>query len=232
MAAAACPCDRPRVRPGLDAILFDLDGTLVDSVGLILDTYRHTMRAYAADPLPGDDVWLARIGEPLVDVLAPYAAQFGVPIDTIVATYREHYVLHHDDRTRVFDGVFDVLEGLAARGVRLGLVSGKSRVGIERTVSFTGLDRFFRVRIGADDCPTGKPDPGPLHLAAARLGADPARTAYVGDAPVDVRAAKAAGMWAVAVRWGPFPPEVIDPLGPDEVVEAVADLARLVGVDP
>lgn len=218
----------PRVRPPLEALLFDLDGTLVDSVGLILDAYRFTMHAYAADPLPGDDVWLARIGEPLVEVLAPYATRFGVTIDDLVDTYRAHYVEHHDARTRLFDGVLSVLETLAARGTRLGLVSGKSRVGIERTVAFTGLDRFFDVRIGADDCERGKPAPDPLHLAASRLGATPARTAYVGDAPVDVRAAKAAGMWSVAVRWGPFAPEVIDPLEPDEVVERVDDLIGLV----
>lgn len=213
------------MRPRLDAVLFDLDGTLVDSVALILESFRFTVGRYGAEV--DDAVWLARIGEPLVEVLAPYAERFGVAVEDVVATYREHYVEHHDARTRVFDGVVAALEAVAAKGVRLGLVSGKSRVGIERTVAFTGLDRFFPVRIGADDCANGKPNADPLLLAAERLGVAAGRTAYVGDAPVDVKAAKAARMWSVAVRWGPFSADVIDPLGPDEVFERVEQIAGL-----
>ena len=95
-----------------------------------------------------------------------------------------------------------VLETLRAEGRRLGIVTAKRRATVELAFSFLPLERFFDVVVGSDDTERHKPDPEPLLYALEQLDAEPQQAAYVGDSPFDIRAAKAAGVHAVAVTWG------------------------------
>lgn len=182
------------------SILFDLDGTLLDSIPLILASFRHTLTAHGFEPGP-DDRWLETIGRPLRSQLASVARD-EAELDAMRATYRDYYVAHHDRYVRSFPGVFDALASLRDRGVAMGIVSGKVRRGIERGLRHTQLAEFFDVLVGADDLAEHKPHPAPLRRAAEALGATDG--IYVGDAPGDMEAARRAGMEAVACLWGPF----------------------------
>ncbi len=201
-------------------ILFDLDGTLLDSIPLILASFRHTLAAHGIDP-GSDDRWLDTIGQPLRTQLGAVARQ-EAELDAMVATYRDYFVAHHDSYVCAFPGVFDALVSLRDRGVTMGIVSGKVRRGIERGLRHTELAEFFDVLVGADDVAEHKPHPAPLCRAAEALGATDAL--YVGDAPGDMQAARRAGMEAVACLWGPFDRDVLDA---DRYLSRPAELAEL-----
>lgn len=199
------------------AILFDLDGTLLDSIPLILASFRHTVAAHGRSPID-DDAWLSSIGQPLTVQLRGIARD-AAELGAMLTTYREYFIAHHDEYVRAFPGIPQALASLKGRGVRMGVVSGKVRRGIERGLRHTGLMPLFDVLVGADDHPEHKPSPAPLILARERLGVDV--TAYVGDAPGDMEAARRAGMRAVACLWGPFERTALDAdvwlSAPDEI---------------
>jgi pyrophosphatase PpaX len=202
------------------AILFDLDGTLVDSIPLILASFRHTVAAHGAAPVD-DGRWLTTAGQALRTQLATVARD-DAELEAMVATYSDYYVTNHDDHVRAFAGVRDALARLRDRGVVMGIVSGKTRRGIERGLAHTRLGEFFEVLVGADDLPEHKPHPAPLLRAADALGGT--GPIYVGDAPGDMEAARRAGMPAIACLWGPFDRAA---LAADRYLTSPAELADL-----
>lgn len=212
--------------PTWSAVLFDLDGTLADTVGLILRCYRHTMSAHRGGPLP-DERWLATIGRPLRDQLLDFAEdeeEAAAMLETYVAFQRTV----HDDMVRPYPGAVEVLDELRGGGTRLGVVTSKRREMAERTLSCCGFLDRFDVLIGADDVSAGKPDPEPVLAALERLGdADPGRTLFVGDSPFDVIAGREAGVRTAAALWGPFPREVLEEAGPDYFVRTIAEIRTL-----
>lgn len=206
----------------METILFDLDGTLVDSIGLILASFRHTMAEHRGGAY-GDEHWLRTIGQPLRVQLSEIARD-EADTDAMLATYEAFYVAHHDTYVRPFPGIPSVVRALRERGVRLGIVSGKRRRGILRTIRHAQLESYFEVLVGADDSDEHKPHPAPLFKAMETLGSDPRRTAYVGDAPQDIIAARRAGVRAIACLWGPFSREELATHEPDDWLEQVQEI--------
>ena len=207
----------------LDTFLFDLDGTLLDSVDLILSSYRHTALTHRG-VAPDDDVWLAGLGTPLRAQLRELSDD-PAEIEAMAATYRAYNLANHDRMVRPFDGVVDAVRGLARRGP-LGLVTSKLHYGALRGLRAAGLEEAFTVVVGADDVDRHKPDPAPVLAAVNRLGADFARTVFVGDSPHDMAAGRAAGVKTAAALWGPFPREALEPHRPDFWLYAPADLEQ------
>jgi len=118
-----------------------------------------------------------------------------------------------------------VLVRLHEEGRTLGIVTAKRRATVELAFAQVPLGHLFQTIVGGDETERHKPDPAPLLLAAERLHADPAETAYVGDSPFDVRAAKAAGMFAVAVTWGRIHErERLEAEEPDAIVDTAKEL--------
>jgi pyrophosphatase PpaX len=196
---------RERVGPGYDRhvrypiVLFDLDGTLIDSGPIILASMRHASRAVLGVEIDEDRVRAAIGGPGLVAQMRELDSD---RVDELVAAYRAHNEPLHDE-LEAFAGVLDVLPRLRERGHRLGIVTAKRRVTAELAFDrFPLLREQIEVFVGADDTELHKPDPDPLLEALDRLGARPGRAAYVGDSPFDVRAARAGGLFAVAVGWG------------------------------
>ena len=204
--------------------LFDLDGTLLDSVELILASYRHTALAHRGEA-PDDAVWLAGLGTPLRTQLR-HLSDDPAEIEAMAETYREHNLANHDRMVRPYDGVVEAVRALALRAT-LGLVTSKLRYGALRGLRVAGLEDAFAVVIGADDVDRHKPDPAPVLAAVERLGADPATTVFVGDSPHDMAAGRAAGVRTAAVLWGPFPREALEPHQPDRWLYTPQDLATL-----
>jgi pyrophosphatase PpaX len=179
-------------------VLFDLDGTVIDSGAIILASMRH-----AAETVVGGDYTDAElmktVGGPGLE--AQMSALDPTRIDELVHVYREHNEPLHDT-LQSFAGIEDVLATLKGEGRRLGIVTAKRRVTVDLAFARLPLERFFDVVVGGDETDRHKPDPAPLLLALERLGAAPADAAYVGDSPFDMQAAKAGGLYAVGVSWG------------------------------
>ncbi|HLX32013.1 MAG TPA: HAD-IA family hydrolase [Gaiellaceae bacterium] len=202
-------------------VLFDLDGTVVDSGAIILASMRHATREVLGRDY-SDEELLRTVGGPGLEAqmhaLAPERA------DELVAVYRAHNLPLHD-HLEACPGMDVVLAQLHEEGRRLGVVSAKRRDTVELAFANVPLGHLFETIVGGDETERHKPDPEPLLLGAERLGADPVQTAYVGDSPFDVRAAKAAGMFAVAVTWGRIHDRArLEAEEPDVIVDRAEEL--------
>jgi pyrophosphatase PpaX len=181
-----------------ETVLFDLDGTVVDSGAIILASMRHATQEVLGRDY-SDEELLQAVGGPGLE--AQMFALAPDHVERLVDVYRAHNEPLHDD-LEACAGIQDVLVRLRGEGRRLGVVTAKRRSTVALAFARVPLGHLFEAVVGGDETERHKPDPEPLLLGAERLGADPAATAYVGDSPFDVRAAKAAGMCAVAVTWG------------------------------
>jgi pyrophosphatase PpaX len=179
-------------------VLFDLDGTVVDSGAIILASMRHAAKEVLGVEPPEDEL-MAAVGGPGLE--AQMRALAPDRVEELVLTYRAHNEPLHDELA-CCAGMDDVLVKLKDEGRCLGVVSAKRRETIELAFRTVPLGHLFDVVVGGDETERHKPQPEPLLLAAERLRVDPKSCAYVGDSPFDVRAAKAAGMFSVAVTWG------------------------------
>lgn len=211
--------------PPISTVLFDLDGTLIDSIRLIIDSYHHTLAVHGIAPR-SDAEWLAGIGTPLWVQFAEWAHDADA-MQAMVATYREYNLEHHDSRVTAYPGVIGMVQHLQARGVRLGLVTSKNNPGARRGLRLIGIEEAMEVIIGADDVQNPKPHPEPIHLALDRLGVSADTTIYVGDSLHDMHSGRAAGVRTGAVLWGPFGRDHLAPAQPDHWLERPEDLAML-----
>lgn len=202
-------------------VLFDLDGTVVDSGGIILASMRHATREVLGRDF-GDAELMQAVGGPGLEAqMAVFAPE---RVDELVRVYRDHNEPLHEE-LEACAGMEDVLVRLHAEGRRLGVVTAKRRATVELAFARVPLAHLFETIVGGDETEKHKPDPEPLLLAAERMHASPAETAYVGDSPFDIRAAKAAGMYAIAVTWGRIHDrERLEREEPDAIVERAEEL--------
>lgn len=207
------------------AVLFDLDGTLVDTVPFILAATRHTFEGYGSGPT--DAEWIAGIGTPLRAQLASFARD-PADVEGLFQRYRAYWLEHHDRETRCFPGALDVVGELARRGHPIGIVTAKIEQGAHRTLRHTGLLPLVGAIVGADSCANAKPHPEPVLLALERLGAEPSRAVMVGDSPHDLAAARAAGARAAAALWGACSREALQAGGAEFLLSDVREVPDLV----
>ncbi|MBA3495914.1 MAG: HAD-IA family hydrolase [Gemmatimonadales bacterium] len=203
-------------------VLFDLDGTLIDSVRLILDSYHHTLAAHGLTPRT-DEHWLRGVGTPLSVQLAEWGHD-PAALNAMIATYREYNLANHDQMVTVYPGVVAAVEALRAAGLGTGLVTSKNRHGALRGLTLVKLERMMDVLVCADEVTNPKPHPEPVEKALALLGADPRATVYVGDSIHDMVSGRAAGVRTAAALWGPFAREHLEDATPDYWLETPGDL--------
>lgn len=206
------------------AILFDLDGTLVDTVPFILAAVRHAFDGQGR--CPTDSEWIAGIGTPLRTQLESFAATPEMA-EILLARYRAYWLAEHDRSTRCFPGAFETVSGLAGRGHPLAVVTAKVVEGAHRTLRLTRLDAHMSAVIGADSCARAKPDPEPVRLALARLGRTPAEAVMIGDSPHDLAAGRGAGVRTIAALWGACTRDALQAAGPDHLLEDITALPAL-----
>ena len=212
--------------PPWPVVLFDLDGTLADTIGLIVASYNHAFRA-VLDTERDEAEIRAWIGRPLIESFAEVSPEHAEELDRV---YREWNVANTERLLRVYDGVAELLSDLAAAGVRTGVVTSKRRQTALLAMRGVGIEELAPLLATLEDTERHKPLPDPLLHGAAALGVEPTDCVYVGDAAVDVAAARAAGMSAIAVSWGAVGREVLEAAGPDTVVDTVDELRRAVGL--
>ena len=202
-------------------VLFDLDGTVVDSGAIILASMRHATREVLGREYTDEDL-LKAVGGPGLE--AQMAALAPDRADELVRVYRAHNEPLHDE-LEACEGMVAVLERLREEGRRLGIVTAKRRSTAALAFERVPVAHLFEAVVGGDETERHKPHPEPLLLAAERMGADPAETAYVGDSPFDMRAAKAAGMHAIGVTWGRIHDRaLLAAEAPDAVVDRAEEL--------
>lgn len=212
------------MRP-LRAILFDLDGTLIDSIGLILASYHHTLAAHGLPPV-SDAEWLAGVGTPLRVQLARFA-ETPEAMDRLVETYRAYNLANHDTMVRPYPDVVPLVRRIRGAGFRTAIVTSKNVEGTRRGLSLAGIEAEIEALVCADTVTHPKPHPEPVLRALELLGTSRDETLFIGDSIHDLESGRAAGVRTGAVLWGPFARAALEPGEPDYWLESPTDLQRL-----
>ena len=210
----------------LQGIMFDNDGTIVDTYDLILSSMH-----YATETVLGrefsDDELMALVGTPLETQMAHFAKGDEALRVELTRVYRTHNHEHHDAMVSLYDGVAEGLAELKAHGLPLAVVTSKRHGLAQRGLEIVGVWQYFDFLIGTDDCETSKPDPGPILLGTQHMGLDPKDCMYVGDSPFDIKAGNAAGCTTMAALWGMFSEEELSKEMPDYACASFLEFVEL-----
>ena len=201
----------------LSAVLFDFDGTLVDTTEMIHQSMRHAASSVLGrDDIPRETL-LANVGQPLPRQMELIDAEKS---ELLLEAYRSHHEEHHDDLIGEFPGIEESLSRLHSAGIKVAVVTSKRRVSVEMALeNYPGLRNVVDRFVTMEDTTEHKPHPEPLLRGLELLGDVPKdEAAYVGDSPFDVEAAKAAGLRSVAVSWGAFSEDTLRAAEPDHLV--------------
>ena len=203
--------------PRWQTIFFDLDGTLANTIPLIVASYQHAFRVVRGEEI---DEGRARawIGRPLLGALLEEDPERGHELDR---TYREWNLANTARLIERYAGVPEMLTALTDAGAHLHVVTSKRRETARLALAAVGIDHLIDIVGALEDTTRHKPDPEPLLAASRALGVDPATAVYVGDATVDILAARAAGMPGVAVTWGAGERAALEATNPDAVLDTV-----------
>jgi pyrophosphatase PpaX len=179
-------------------VLFDLDGTLIDSGPIILASFRHATSTILGRQIDDAELLAHVGGSTLHDQMRVFDPD---RVEELDACYRAHNEPAHAELA-AFAWIDPLLARLREEGRRLGIVTAKHRATVELAFARCALERYFDVVVSSDDTARQKPHPEPILKALELLGARPEEAAYVGDSPFDIRAAKAAGVFAIGIDWG------------------------------
>ena len=185
----------------ITTVLFDLDGTLLDSIPLLLSGWRHVMTVHRGAPLP-DELFLRGVGTPLAVQLAEFARD-EAELEALLETYRTRVGARHDHDMRFFPGAAEVVRRLHGAGVPLGVVTSKKRPSTTRGLELLGVLDCVSVLVCADDVRRPKPAPEPVLRALDALEASAETTVLGGDSTHAVGGGRAAGVRTAAALWGP-----------------------------
>src|ERR1041385_4454314 len=185
----------------ITTVLFDLDGTLIDSVRLILESYHHTLATHGLEPM-SDAHWLAGLGTPLRVQFRNWSDD-PVRLEAVIETYPGDKLTHHESMVTACPGAVEMAPATRGAGHRTGLVTSKNRPGALRGLRLVGLEDAMELIIGPDDVKNPKPHPEPILTALKVLGEPAACALYVGDSVHDMESGRAAGVRTAAVLWGP-----------------------------
>jgi phosphoglycolate phosphatase len=211
---------------GVDAVLFDLDGTLVDSRADIALSVNHTLTTLGFPPISMEEVQ-RHVGDGVRQLLTRSAGPLDPPtMERALAVFLPHYLEHCVDTTRLYPGVADTLDGW--NGKALGVVTNKPEAHTQKTLRATGLTGRFRAVLGAETLPQKKPSPEPLWEALKRLGVPKERALMVGDSLIDIHAARAAGVRVAAVTYGFRPAAELRAAAPDFLLDRFDHLQEVV----
>lgn len=209
----------------IKGLLFDADGTLLDTYGIILTSMRHTVNGIAGGNY-GDDELMARVGTPLLDQMLHFANGDEDRAQELVDLYRKHNDGIHDENIRPFPDTKEALGMLSDAGFRMGVVTSKRHFMADRGLRMSGIAQYFDVLVASDDWPEHKPEPGPVLRGCELLGIPPEECAYIGDSPFDIQAGNSAGCFTVAALWGMFPAGELEACSPDMACTSLLEFAR------
>lgn len=208
--------------PRWPVVLFDLDGTLVDTINLIVTSYQHAFRTVVGHEWPEAEIksW---IGTSLIDAFrAALGTEKGEEAFAVYTAFNQE---HTEELIKGYAGVPELIDALREAGVRMGVVTSKRREPAEWALRLGHLD--LPVVIAHEDVTAHKPDPAPLLAGLEKLGASVDEVVYVGDAVVDIKAARAAGLPCLSVSWGAGVRADLEEAHPEGIADTAAELGRL-----
>ena len=211
--------------PKIKGVLFDLDGTLIDSYELILTSFRYTINEICGKNVPDEEL-MAKVGQPLATQMWDFA-ETEEEHKRLLDIYRTHNESIHDKTIHSFPGVKEALVILQDAGLLLGVVTSKMSPLAARGLRACGLFDFFDFVVSPDTFPEHKPAPGPVKHSCELLKLKPSECIYLGDSPFDMQAGIAAGCVSVAALWGMFSKGELLANNPDYTCKSMKDFARL-----
>ena len=210
----------------ITTILFDLDGTLIDTNELIISTYLHTLEKYFPAKYRREDV-LPFMGPTLHEAFSSVDPD---RVEEMIMEYRTFNLANHDALVKEFEGVFDTVQTLYEKGYKLGIVTTKRHDVALKGLRLTNLDQFFEVIVALDHVIKVKPDPEPIFTALEQLDAAARETLMVGDNFHDILAGKNAGTKTAGVSWSIKGRNYIAKYEPDYILDHMHDLLKILGV--
>jgi len=216
----------------IEAVLFDLDGTLADTTSMIIECYREVFKHYLGRAYSKAEIMaiLSVAGRPERVIIRERAPE--EKVDEAVDSFRRLYAKRLKAEARLYSGVMGLLSRLSSSDRQVALVTGKSRWSTEFTLEEFGVKRYFRAVITGEDVEEPKPSPEGVLRAVQALGSDSSKTVYVGDSPIDIEAGRAAGVLTGAALWGATAREKLLGMKPDFTFETVQDLEKVVLTAP
>jgi pyrophosphatase PpaX len=210
----------------INTVLFDLDGTLIDTNELIISSFLHTLEKYYPNQYQREDV-LHFIGPTLTETFMAINPE---QTAEMIQTYRDYNISNHDLIVTEYEGVYETVKTLKEKGYKLGIVTTKMLNVVVMGLKLTKLDEFFDVIVALDHVKNAKPDPEPVLVALDQLGASPKEAIMVGDNFHDVLAGKNAGTKTAGVAWAVKGRESLEIYGPDYMLENMRDLLSILEV--
>ena len=209
----------------IKACLFDLDGTLVDSMGLIVASFRETALHFFGESPPESEL-IAGIGTPLKEQLSTFTDD-PVERDAMQEFFAEYYIKNHNDHVKSFQGVHEGLQALQAVGQKMGIVTSKNDIGAMRALKHCKLESYFEIVVTIDSTDKHKPNPEPVYKALEALQTDASEAVFVGDSTHDLEAGRAASCFTAAVDWTVFAKADLEACAPDIWLQTTAEIAEL-----
>ncbi|MBW3110903.1 MULTISPECIES: pyrophosphatase PpaX [Bacillaceae] len=209
----------------ITTILFDLDGTLINTNDLIISSFLHTLNHYYPGQYEEKDVH-PFMGPPLDESFGSLNPE---KMEEMCAHYRAYNREHHDSLVTEFEGVYETVESLYQNGYKLAIVSTKTRDVVLKGLDLMNLRPFFEVVITLDEVENAKPHPEPIEKALIALGSSPDEAIMIGDNHHDILAGKNAGVLSAGVAWSAKGREHLAHYEPDFMLENMKDLLAIVG---
>lgn len=208
-------------------VLFDLDGTLIDTNEIIIDSYRHTLKHYVPNETFSDQQIIDFIGPPLEVIFERYVSK--AMATEMIDFYRTYYREHEESKHRLYPGVKETLEALKKLGVKLAIVTSKYKEGALPSVRYYGLESYFDAFIGLDDVTHPKPHAEPVLKALRSLGAEKnAPALMIGDNQGDILAGFNAGIEGVGVAWAIKGESHLSEVHPTYLIHDMSELIDIV----
>ncbi len=211
----------------INTLLFDLDGTLIDTNELIISSFLHTLEFYYPGKYMREDV-IPFMGPSLMETFGSIDAQRA---EEMIAKYRAYNLANHDRIVTIFEGVYDTIKLLKEKGYKIAIVTTKLSDVVDMGLRLTKLDEFFNVIVALDHVTKAKPDPEPVLMALEKLGSSPEEAIMVGDNSHDILAGKNAGTKTAGVAWTLKGREFLASLQPDYLLDNMRDLLSILEVE-
>ncbi|CAM3010933.1 pyrophosphatase PpaX [Paenibacillus sediminis] len=208
----------------IETILFDLDGTIIDTNELIISAFINVLSDHVPQPFTREQI-IPVMGIPLEEQLRIFTGKEDVT--EFVKAYREYNAKHHDDMVKLFPNVKEVIAKLYEQGFTLGVVTTKMRSSTSRIMEMFDLGKYMSVLVTVDDVEHPKPHPEPVQKAVQQLGVNPATALMIGDSPIDIQSAQAAGTKSAGVAWSLKGEEVLKKYNPDYILHNMTDLYHI-----
>ncbi|SDD52656.1 pyrophosphatase PpaX [Paenibacillus sp. UNCCL117] len=212
----------------IQTVLFDLDGTILDTNELIIQSFLHTFTGITEEPVTREHI-IPNMGRPLLEQMVFFSGR--EEVEDLVLKYRAYNIGRHDELVTAFPHVPETLARLKEAGVKLGVVTSKIRKTTEMGLRLTGIYDYFDAIVTVEEVKQPKPDPEGILAALELIGGEASSALMVGDSHYDLEAARRAGIPSVGVSWSLKGTDYLRAYDPTYVIDDIRELLPIVGIE-